>query len=180
MASRPTIFFPPANLEQASSIQSNPTSTQLSIVVFNIPTDSFDRSKMPSSTVEKKRKRRDAEAAAEKVAGKKSKKVANPAPNEEEEDEKVQEVVNEIDNGNEDERPEASDDEDDEAGDELPKAEGLAAASAPILAPPTDSESFDELRLSERSMKAINDMGFTKMTAIQRSVRSQYQCWSPS
>ncbi|KAH8177083.1 DEAD/DEAH box helicase domain-containing protein [Sarocladium implicatum] len=125
---------------------------------------------MPSSTVEKKRKRRDAEAAAEgKVAGKKSKKVANPAPNEEEEDEKVQEVVDKIDNGNEDERPEASDDEDDEAGDELPKAEGLAAASAPILAPPSNSESFDELRLSERSMKAINDMGFTKMTAIQRS-----------
>jgi ATP-dependent RNA helicase DDX18/HAS1 len=126
---------------------------------------------MPSSTINKKRKRRDAEAVVEdKASGKKSKKVVNPAPAEAEEDEEVQEAIDEIVDGDED-RPAASDHEDDdEAGAELSNAEGLPSASAPILAPPADSESFDELRLSERSMKAINDMGFTKMTAIQRSV----------
>ncbi|KAK0383701.1 hypothetical protein NLU13_9612 [Sarocladium strictum] len=125
---------------------------------------------MTSSDINKKRKRRDAEAAVEeKKAGKKSKKVVNPAPAEAEEDEEVQEAIEKIVDGDE-ERPAASDDEDDEeAGAELSKTEGLPAASAPILAPPTNSESFDELRLSERSMKAITDMGFTKMTPIQRS-----------
>ncbi|KAL2207884.1 DEAD-domain-containing protein [Sarocladium strictum] len=126
---------------------------------------------MSSPAVEKKRKRRAAEAAVEEkaVGKKKSKKVVNPAVAEAEEDEEVQEKVAKIVDANEDERPAASDDEDEEAGAELPSAVGLPAASASLVAPPADSESFDELRLSERSMKAINKMGFTKMTAIQRA-----------
>jgi ATP-dependent RNA helicase DDX18/HAS1 len=127
---------------------------------------------MSSPAVEKKRKRRAAEAAVEEkaVGKKKSKKVVNPAVAEAEEDEEVQEKVAKIVDANEDERPAASDDEDEEAGAELPSAVGLPAASASLVAPPADSESFEELRLSERSMKAINKMGFTKMTAIQRAV----------
>ncbi|KAL2260547.1 hypothetical protein VTK26DRAFT_5414 [Humicola hyalothermophila] len=47
---------------------------------------------------------------------------------------------------------------------EVPKGDGS------LLPPPvtTNAQSFDELNLSENTMKAVNEMGFTKMTEIQR------------
>ncbi|KAK3386747.1 P-loop containing nucleoside triphosphate hydrolase protein [Podospora didyma] len=65
------------------------------------------------------------------------------------------------------EQPQAQkDDEDDnmEDGDELrPQNDSLLPPSIP-----TDAQAFAELNLSEKTMKAIADMGFTKMTEIQR------------
>ncbi|KAL2127458.1 hypothetical protein VTI74DRAFT_10693 [Chaetomium olivicolor] len=48
--------------------------------------------------------------------------------------------------------------------DEVPKGDGS------LLPPPvaTNAQAFSELNLSEKTMKAIEEMGFTKMTEIQR------------
>ncbi|PNY28708.1 ATP-dependent RNA helicase HAS1 [Tolypocladium capitatum] len=48
-------------------------------------------------------------------------------------------------------------------------AEDLPADGGLLLPPTTESQTFDELKLSEKTMKAIGEMGFTKMTSIQRS-----------
>jgi ATP-dependent RNA helicase DDX18/HAS1 len=58
----------------------------------------------------------------------------------------------------------ANDDGDDTVeGDALPKNGSLLAPGADM-----NAQSFTDLNLSERTMKAINEMGFTKMTEIQR------------
>ena len=46
----------------------------------------------------------------------------------------------------------------------------LVNPDAPLVAPPvnTNATDFTELNLSEKTMKAIEEMGFTKMTEIQR------------
>ncbi|KAI9149516.1 putative ATP-dependent Helicase [Paramyrothecium foliicola] len=137
-------------------------------------------------TLNKKRKRKSADPAVDAAAtSKKTKKIKNPTPKvQPEEEEEVDEVASDesdavadevedksaeedVENGAEvdgedkdDDKNE--DDEDDEAGDELP------ASSGPLLPPSTDSQLFEELNLSEKTMKSIKEMGFEKMTNIQR------------
>jgi ATP-dependent RNA helicase DDX18/HAS1 len=77
-------------------------------------------------------------------------------------EEDLDEDAAELDNGR---REENSNDRDESADlDEIPKNDGA------LLPPPvsTDAEAFSELNLSEKTMSAIAEMGFTKMTEIQR------------
>ncbi|KID86952.1 ATP-dependent RNA helicase HAS1 [Metarhizium guizhouense ARSEF 977] len=129
--------------------------------------------------IAKKRKRNGAEAVANATASsKKSKKVKNPPPQiEPEEDESESgdnDSLSEEQNEQQDEEnsedaeegPIAEDTEDEDADDTVGD---LPTDSAPILAPTAESDTFDQLKLSEKTMKAITEMGFTKMTAIQRT-----------
>ncbi|KFA72461.1 hypothetical protein S40288_08357 [Stachybotrys chartarum IBT 40288] len=133
----------------------------------------------------KKRKTRDeTEAVPEAVtSSKKTKKVKNPTPKaqppvaveatsdggDSDADDVGDEVV-EDGSGEESEGQDVNgqrkgddDDGDDDDGDELP------ASNGPLLPPPTDSQLFEDLKLSEKTMMAIKEMGFEKMTSIQRS-----------
>ncbi|KAJ4148449.1 hypothetical protein LMH87_002917 [Akanthomyces muscarius] len=125
----------------------------------------------------KKRKRRDAEEAAPvKTNGadrisKKTKKTKKPVPQEEEDDEddfegfEEEQEDQEVENGSDDieeEQAEAKEDIETNGAD-------LPTDSAPILPMAADAQSFDELKLSEKTMTAIKEMGFTKMTSIQKS-----------
>lgn len=67
------------------------------------------------------------------------------------------------------------DDEDDQ--DEEANGEDLPTDSIPVLPLGTNAESFEELKLSDKTMEAIKEMGFTKMTAIQKTVRIR---WLPA
>ncbi|KKP04799.1 ATP-dependent RNA helicase HAS1 [Trichoderma harzianum] len=135
---------------------------------------------MDAATLNKKRKRNKVEAAAD--ATKKSKKSKNPPPpvepevedevaEEEEEEEEEEEAVSNEENGNDNEDGESDAGSDladkpaarDADGDVIPNN------SAPILSTLADSQKFEDLKLSEKTMKAIQEMGFTKMTSIQRS-----------
>ncbi|KAK8149574.1 ATP-dependent RNA helicase [Beauveria asiatica] len=125
----------------------------------------------------KKRKRREVEdAAPAKTNGadrisKKTKKAKKPAPEEEEvEDDDEFEGFDEEQEDVKDDEEEASSEEQAEE-DEDDKANGtdLPTDTAPILPMAADAQSFDELKLSEKTMKAIKEMGFTKMTSIQKS-----------
>lgn len=137
---------------------------------------------MDAATLNNKRKRKQGDAAADGT--KKSKKLKNPPPaevereeedevEEEEEDAEV-EAENEgsDDNGNdnEDGQSEGGSDLEDQA--EARNADGdvIPTQSAPIVSTMADSQKFEDLKLSEKTMKAIQEMGFTKMTNIQRSV----------
>ncbi|KAL6876191.1 P-loop containing nucleoside triphosphate hydrolase protein [Trichoderma longibrachiatum] len=136
---------------------------------------------MDAATLNNKRKRKQGDAAADGT--KKSKKLKNPPPaevereeedevEEEEEDAEV-EAENEgsDDNGNdnEDGQSEGGSDLEDQA--EARNADGdvIPTQSAPIVSTMADSQKFEDLKLSEKTMKAIQEMGFTKMTNIQRS-----------
>ncbi|OAA69262.1 ATP-dependent RNA helicase DDX18 [Akanthomyces lecanii RCEF 1005] len=125
----------------------------------------------------KKRKRRDAEEAAPvKTNGtdrisKKTKKTKKPVPQEEEDDEddfegfEEEQEDQEVENGSDEiveEQAEANEDIETNGAD-------LPTDSAPILPMAADAQSFDELKLSEKTMTAIKEMGFTKMTSIQKS-----------
>lgn len=135
---------------------------------------------MGSTTLNKKRKLRDADSVAEAVAlSKKSKKSKSPAPpvdppSEDEEEEDDESAAGEG-SASEDEEERNGDDESDggasalEDGDEAGD-DDLPKDSAPLLPPTTNSDLFEDLNLSEKTMRAIKEMGFTKMTNIQRSV----------
>ncbi|KAH7318233.1 P-loop containing nucleoside triphosphate hydrolase protein [Stachybotrys elegans] len=130
------------------------------------------------ATLNKKRKRIAAEAVADAaVTSKKSKKLKNPTKPQppvdnvasddsedsaEEEEEDDDDEVDGEGSGDDDEAEEG-DDDDGEEGDELP------ASNGPLLPPTTDSHLFEDMNLSEKTMKAIKEMGFEKMTSIQRS-----------
>ncbi|KAK7209072.1 hypothetical protein V2G26_016250 [Clonostachys chloroleuca] len=137
---------------------------------------------MGAATLNKKRKLKDAEEAV--AAPKKTKKSKVPPPvvepsSDEEEDEDEEDVPSddedepeendEEEDGSEEDGDEEKDEEDD--GDDKDEADGedLAQDNAPLLPPSTDSELFEDMNLSEKTMKAIKEMGFTKMTSIQRS-----------
>ncbi|CAI6096828.1 unnamed protein product [Clonostachys chloroleuca] len=137
---------------------------------------------MGAATLNKKRKLKDAEEAV--AAPKKTKKSKVPPPvvepsSDEEEDEDEEDVLSddedepeendEEEDGSEEDGDEEKDEEDD--GDDKDEADGedLAQDNAPLLPPSTDSELFEDMNLSEKTMKAIKEMGFTKMTSIQRS-----------
>lgn len=133
---------------------------------------------MGSTTINKKRKHRDAEEAT--AATKKTKKSkAPPPPVEVEEDEEDDESVPDDDDEEVDgeDGAEEEDEDDDEAGsdieieDETLPIDGLPKESAPLLPPTTDSDLFEDMNLSEKTMKSIQEMGFKKMTSIQKSVR---------
>ena len=123
---------------------------------------------------------------------KKAKKPAPVAPREEIEDDDVSDDENLLEN---DDDVDSDDNDEDEAEEADPETNGAAAAeededdveadgedelpteSGPLVPLTTDCESFEDLKLSEKTMLAIKEMGFSKMTSIQRSVglaRSHY------
>ncbi|KAL9563274.1 hypothetical protein ACKAV7_012641 [Fusarium commune] len=136
----------------------------------------------------KKRKFKDAngvKASKEKksvtVPEKKSKKVkrTEPEPREEPEDdssneekEALEEDGDESDEADEDAEDSKSGDEneeedtEDKAEDNTDLPDGGKLTLPPVAG--AESQSFAELNLSEKTMKAINEMKFTKMTEIQR------------
>lgn len=144
---------------------------------------------MDAATLNKKRKRNKVEAAAD--ATKKSKKSKNPPPPvepevedevaEEEEEEEEEEVVSNEENGNnnEDGESDAGSDLADKPAARDADGDVIPNNSAPILSTLADSQKFEDLKLSEKTMKAIQEMGFTKMTSIQRSVSLPNQSPSP-
>ncbi|KAJ3472039.1 hypothetical protein NLG97_g11341 [Lecanicillium saksenae] len=101
---------------------------------------------------------------------KKTKKSKKPAPEEEEEEEEDDFEGFEEDE-NEDEEVEDVEKQDQENEDEEMNGADLPTDNAPILPMAADAQSFDELKLSEKTMTAIKEMGFTTMTSIQKSVR---------
>ncbi|KAJ4863640.1 DEAD/DEAH box helicase domain-containing protein [Trichoderma breve] len=134
---------------------------------------------MDAATLNKKRKRNKVEAAAD--ATKKSKKSKNPPPPvepevedevaEDEEEEEEEEAVSNEDkeNNNEDGESDAGSDLADKPAARDADGDVIPNNSAPILSTLADSQKFEDLKLSEKTMKAIQEMGFTKMTSIQRS-----------
>ncbi|KAK3185700.1 ATP-dependent RNA helicase [Lecanicillium sp. MT-2017a] len=132
-------------------------------------------------SISKKRKRKEAEAvaaaaSAEKIS-KKSKKATKPAPakepessDEEDDDfEGFDEEEQAEDDEEQDDAAESEDDDDDkDDGADLNGAD-LPTDNAPILPLGSDAQSFDQLKLSDKTMNAINEMGFTKMTSIQKT-----------
>ncbi|EAA29692.1 ATP-dependent RNA helicase has-1 [Neurospora crassa] len=134
-----------------------------------------------ASEFSKKRKLKDAKIATEDGAAtdKKTKKVKKDKKEKKAAEEVVEDATPEEENdaqkaeeqqdgdeviptGNGDK--EDSDDKDAEAGDELTKTND--SLIAPSIA--TNATDFSELNLSDKTMKAIAEMGFTKMTEIQR------------
>ena len=63
--------------------------------------------------------------------------------------------------------PESAEEMEEDDGD---GSENVPIGTGPLLPPTTHSELFRDLNLSEKTMKAIEEVGFTKMTQIQRSV----------
>ncbi|CAG9979578.1 unnamed protein product [Clonostachys byssicola] len=136
---------------------------------------------MGAATLNKKRKLKDAEEAV--AAPKKTKKSKVPPPvvepsSDEEEDEDEEDVpsddedeAGENDEEEDDSEQDGDEEKDEEEDDDKDEADGddLAQDNAPLLPPSTDSELFEDMNLSEKTMKAIKEMGFTKMTSIQRS-----------
>ncbi|KAL6691531.1 P-loop containing nucleoside triphosphate hydrolase protein [Trichoderma pleuroticola] len=134
---------------------------------------------MDAATLNKKRKRNKVEAAAD--ATKKSKRLKNPPPpvepevedevaEDEEEEEEAEAVSNEDnENNNEDGESDAGSDLADKPAARDADGDVIPNNSAPILSTLADSQKFEDLKLSEKTMKAIQEMGFTKMTSIQRS-----------
>lgn len=135
---------------------------------------------MAGATLNNKRKRNQTDAAAD---SKKSKKLKNPPPAEpkeddeeasdEEEESRYEDAVSNLEqeNGNEDGESDAGEGSDLEDNAVARNADGdvIPASSAPILSTLAESDKFEDLKLSEKTMRAIQEMGFTKMTSIQCS-----------
>lgn len=130
------------------------------------------------AAINKKRKLKD-EAAVEKVSkkSKKDKKEKRPAkvvepPSEDDEDEdaEVSEEDKDVEAEAEEQDVEEEEEEDADVDVEDKDTEALVADSTHLLPPATDSDQFEDMKLSEKTMRAIKEMGFTKMTHIQKSV----------
>jgi ATP-dependent RNA helicase DDX18/HAS1 len=118
--------------------------------------------------------------AAAAAPAKKSKKVKRVEPEEPVEPSSEDEDEGEDENENEDEDEDAAEaDSDDEENEISVSAKEDTAAtdgdelldSGNLTLPPaaeSNASTFEELNLSERTMKAIKEMGFTSMTEIQR------------
>ncbi|CEF79340.1 unnamed protein product [Fusarium graminearum] len=116
------------------------------------------------------------------IPDKKSKKVkrAEPEPHDEpeddssdEEEQALKEVEDESDQADEDvEAANSAEEEEEEGGDEDNAENNTDLPNGGQLTLPpvagAEAQSFEELKLSEKTMKAINEMKFTKMTEIQR------------
>lgn len=126
---------------------------------------------MGSTTVNKKRKLRDSELATASASTKKSKKVPAPPPSDSDSDEE-DEIEAAAANDSDDVVDDAEDAEEggSELGDGKDLGDDVGENAAPLLPPTTTSNRFEDMNLSEKTMKAIQDMGFTKMTQIQQSV----------
>ncbi|KAL7791385.1 P-loop containing nucleoside triphosphate hydrolase protein [Trichoderma ceciliae] len=141
---------------------------------------------MDAAALNKKRKRKQADAAVD--GSEKSKKLKNPPPPPKVEPEEEDEVAEQEEEGEEEEEEavfneggdETEDVDEDAESDGGSDLDGKAVArdadgdviptdSAPILSTLADSQKFEDLKLSEKTMKAIQEMGFTNMTSIQRS-----------
>jgi ATP-dependent RNA helicase DDX18/HAS1 len=115
------------------------------------------------------------------IPDKKSKKVkrAEPEPRDEpeddsssEEEEALKEVEDESDEADEDAAEdsksgdEEEEDNEDKAEDNTDLPDGGKLTLPPVAG--AEAQSFEELNLSDKTMKAIKEMNFTKMTEIQR------------
>ncbi|UKZ70840.1 uncharacterized protein TrAtP1_011809 [Trichoderma atroviride] len=135
---------------------------------------------MAGATLNNKRKRNQTDAASD---SKKSKKLKNPPPAEpkeddeeasdDEEESRYEDAVSNLEQekGNEDGESDAGEGSDLEDNAVARNADGdvIPASSAPILSTLAESDKFEDLKLTEKTMRAIQEMGFTKMTSIQRS-----------
>ncbi|KAK3315566.1 P-loop containing nucleoside triphosphate hydrolase protein [Apodospora peruviana] len=139
-----------------------------------------------ASTISKKRKLQDGAKASKSDAGRvskhKVKKVKrDPSPEEESEAEVDNAVAAEDENGVKEDHEESSVEDETPAAhndnDISPQIDGGVEGAEDVpgqidsLLPPsisTDATAFTDLNLSEKTMKAIEEMGFTKMTEIQR------------
>ncbi|ATY59587.1 ATP-dependent RNA helicase DDX18 [Cordyceps militaris] len=125
----------------------------------------------------KKRKRKDAEDATPiKTNGadsipKKSKKSKKPAQEEDEEEDDFEGFGGGQEDEDDEEGPEneVEDAEEQADNDQETTVADLPTDNAPVLPLATNLESFEELKLSDKTMQAIKEMGFTKMTSIQKS-----------
>ncbi|KAK3396807.1 P-loop containing nucleoside triphosphate hydrolase protein [Sordaria brevicollis] len=117
-----------------------------------------------AATTEKKTKKVKKDKKEKKEKAVEEEEVVEEKPVEETKEEEEQQNGTEeeeaVPTGNEDKEQ----DSDDKDGDELTKTNDS------LIAPPiaTNATDFSELNLSEKTMKAIAEMGFTKMTEIQR------------
>lgn len=125
----------------------------------------------------KKRKLKDSSKDATEQRSKKAKKskvVAEPEPEVEDVEEDEEEVEVPADESEDSEQANGDDskDDDDEEGQEESSADATADLPDTHLSLPqaadTDVSSFHELSLCERTLQAIEEMGFTKMTEIQK------------
>ena len=131
-----------------------------------------------ASDLSKKRKFRDskpkAEAAAATIPKPKKKAKRDPTP-EESEDETAMAIVDPTDDAGENSdadevEPKEAATKGDTGGDGDDNEDEEPAAIDSLLPPDisTTAQDFAELSMSEKTMKAIQEMGFTKMTEIQR------------
>ncbi|TWU70628.1 ATP-dependent RNA helicase [Metarhizium rileyi] len=129
--------------------------------------------------IAKKRKRNGAAAVTDATTlSKKSKKAVKLPPPKQEPEEDVEESQEDdiMKEGDEEQQAEQSgDDAEQDTDTEVVPADiddtvgDLPTNGTHILPPTADSETFDQLKLSDKTMNAITEMGFTKMTAIQRA-----------
>lgn len=129
--------------------------------------------------ITKKRKLKADDAVTNGVAPAKKSKQVKPVSKRAEVSED-DDVDNEDDEEEKEEDDEDDEDEDDNKEEDAEEGEEEAASGAdlpvgavPVLPPSAAdaADSFDELKLSDKTMQAIGEMGFTKMTSIQRAVR---------
>lgn len=134
---------------------------------------------MGATSSSKKRKLQEVNDAAK--TAKKTKKIKSPAPPveppSEDEEEDEEDVLSDEAESNEGSDGEAAglDDRDAEEGDD-----DIPTVNAPLLPPTTTSDKFEDMNLSEKSMRAITAMGFTTMTKIQRSVSGPTSTAAPT
>jgi ATP-dependent RNA helicase DDX18/HAS1 len=138
-----------------------------------------------ASDLSKKRKFKDGKAAkAEPVAAasskaKKLKRAPTPEESDAESDENSDHEIDTPETEAESAAPQedGSDDEQiEQVADDLEQQDGpaeldgIANGDGSLLGPSlsTDAQAFSELKLSDKTMKSIAEMGFTKMTEIQR------------
>jgi ATP-dependent RNA helicase DDX18/HAS1 len=103
----------------------------------------------------------------------KKRKVSHASSDEENESEEEQDAPSQADGDSDDNEDDGDDQSEAENGDNGDKkdAESTDLPSADALRLPTvegEPQKFTELGLSEKTLKAINDMGFDTMTEIQR------------
>lgn len=125
----------------------------------------------------KKRKLKDSSKDATERRSKKAKKskvIAEPEPEVEDVEEDEEDVAVPADESEDSEQADGDDSKDgvDEEDEEASPADAQADLPQTHLSLPqaadTDVSSFHELSLSEKTLKAIDEMGFTKMTEIQK------------
>lgn len=126
--------------------------------------------------ITKKRKLKEEDAVTNGIAPAKKSKQVKPvsmrADESEEDDENDNDEEEEEEDENEDEEDNNEEEDAEEDEEEAINVADLPAGAVPVLPPSAaDAASFEELKLSDKTMQAIGEMGFTKMTSIQRAVR---------